>query len=59
MKYKQLILEKIEYLENRIKTLRSQNGSHRTTFEEVRETEDSISETIGDIKTLINSNFEE
>ncbi len=58
MKYKNLILEKIEYLENRIKSLRFQNGS-QTSREEIRATEDSISETIGDIKTLINSNFED
>ncbi len=58
MKYKQLIIEKIERLENHLKVVRSGNHS-LASREEKQNWEDRIDENIQQIKTLINQNHEE
>lgn len=55
MKYKQLVLTKLEQLENQIRVLKA---GFRIR-EEFRSAEDALTENLEQIKTLINQNQEE
>lgn len=57
MKYKELVIRKLEELENKVSVARG-GKRHLTEEEEVRAWE-TIGEKIEDIRTLINQNHEE
>jgi cell fate (sporulation/competence/biofilm development) regulator YmcA (YheA/YmcA/DUF963 family) len=57
MKYKQLVIQRLEQLENQIKVL--QNGRNFPNAEALRNHEQAISENIEQIKTFVNQNQEE